>query len=258
MRGESFGMHLTTTLRVPWNDSDTAFYRRLRRIDPAPYAALLRFDGLTVHCSSPERFLRVTPDGRVESRPVKGTARRDPDPARDAHLAASLARTPHTRADHLMAVDLVRNDLGQVCETGSIRVERYMTVESRTTAHHLVSSVQGRLKPAVTPLECARHCFPGGSVTGSPKKRTMEILDRLETEARGVYSGALGYFGLGGGADLNVAVRTAVRQDDTLTIGLGSAVGIDSASDDKKYEAMLREAIATLQAGRPPDIAKAW
>ncbi|MEU7478291.1 aminodeoxychorismate synthase component I [Lentzea sp. NPDC042327] len=247
--GESYEICLTDKLHLPFHDDDTAFYRRLRRANPAPYAALLRLGDLSVFCSSPERFLRVERDRTVTSKPIKGTAPRDSDPVRDAEIAATLASSAKTQAENLMIVDLLRNDLGRVCEVGSIFVDPYLAVESYQTVHQLVSTVHGRLGDGVGALDCVRQCFPGGSMTGAPKLRTMEIIDELETEARGVYSGALGYFGLSGGADLNIVIRTAVRVGDRLTIGAGGAIVLDSDAADE-YEEMLLKAAASLRAWR--------
>jgi para-aminobenzoate synthetase len=247
INGESYEITLTTQLQLPFSGTDLARYRRLRRANPAPYAALLRTRDITVFSSSPERFLRIERDGRVESEPIKGTAARDADPVLDARRAAELAASRKNQAENLMIVDLLRNDLGQVCQIGSVTVERYLAVESYATVHHLVSTIAGRLRPGVGPVACVRRCFPGGSMTGAPKLRTMDIIDRLEPQARGVYSGALGYFGLGGGADLSIVIRTAVRQGDVLSIGAGGAVVLDSSPADE-YAEMRLKATATLRA----------
>jgi para-aminobenzoate synthetase len=254
--GESYEICLTTRLHLPFDEDDIDFYLRLRRANPAPYSALLRAAGITVFSSSPERFLRVDDaDGTrvAQSKPIKGTAPRHEDPARDARVATELARDPKNRAENLMIVDLVRNDLGQVCEPGSVKVTKYMAVESYATAHQLVSTITGKLNDDVSAVDCVRHCFPGGSMTGAPKLRTMRIIDRLETEARGVYSGALGYFGLAGGADLSIVIRTAIRQGGTLTVGAGGAIVLDS-DPAGEYEEMMLKASAPLRAYAPKEI----
>ncbi|MCU1470881.1 MAG: aminodeoxychorismate synthase, component [Glaciihabitans sp.] len=247
--GESYEICLTNKVRMRFDDDDIAFYRRLRRANPAPYAALLRLGGVTVFSSSPERFLKIDGNGIVESKPIKGTAPRSADPVRDAALAAELATSAKTNAENLMIVDLLRNDLGRISRIGSVHVPSYMAVESYATVHQLVSTVCASLRPEFSAVGSVRCCFPGGSMTGAPKLRSMEIIDELETEARGIYSGALGYFGLAGGADLSIVIRTAVRVGDNLSVGAGGAIVLDSDPAEEVDE-MLLKCAASMRALR--------
>lgn len=226
--GESYEVCLTDTFTA---EATGDIYPSLREHNPAPYAAHLIFDGVEVASASPERFLTV--HGReVEAKPIKGTIAADQDPA--------LLDDAKTRAENLMIVDLLRNDLSRVCEPGTVRVPGLMQVESYATVHQLVSTITGHLREGHTAVDAVRATFPPGSMTGAPKLRTCEIIDRLETSPRGVYSGALGYFGFDGQADLSVVIRTAVRAGDTITVGAGGAIVLASDPESELAERNLK------------------
>ena len=215
--GESYEVCLTDTYT---SAAEGELYPQLRSHNPAPYAAHLIFDGVEVCSASPERFLTVR--GReVEAKPIKGTISAAQDPA-------LLTTDPKTRAENLMIVDLLRNDLSRVCEPGSVRVPKLMQVESYVTVHQLVSTITGQLRTGATAVDALRAAFPPGSMTGAPKLRTCEIIDQLETGPRGVYSGVVGYLGFDGQSDLSVVIRTAVRAVGEITIGAGGAIVLDS------------------------------
>ncbi len=238
--GETYEVCLTNQLTAHGKLDPWPGYRRLRRANPEPFCAFLRFGDLSVLSASPERFLKVTAGGVVESMPIKGTRPRGATAARDAALRADLATSAKDRAENLMIVDLVRNDLGSVATLDGVRVEKLFDVETHPTAHQLVSTVRARLRADRSAVDCVRAAFPGGSMTGAPKLRTMEIIDRLEDGPRGVYSGALGYFSLDGAADLSIVIRTLVVEPDRVSYGVGGAIIALSTPDAEFAETAVK------------------
>ena len=254
--GNSYEVCLTaqTVARIQ-NPSPELFfelYRRQRAHNAAPYAAYLRCGDFSVLSSSPERFLSVDMHRNAQTKPIKGTVARGATPEEDQAAAAWLRTDEKTRAENLMIVDLLRNDLSLVSEPHTVRVPVLMGVESYSTVHQLVSTVSSRLREGISAVAAARACFPGGSMTGAPKPSTMQIIERLENRARGVYSGALGFVSADGAANLSIVIRTLVAHDDgTMTLAAGGAVVADS-DPAAEYEEMLTK----LHAALPPSVGR--
>ncbi|MFA6290084.1 MAG: aminodeoxychorismate synthase component I [Opitutaceae bacterium] len=225
--GDVYQVNLTQRFLTPLPCPPFALYERLRARSAAPFASYLNFGPVQIASSSPERFLRIR--GRhVETRPIKGTRRRDAAPAADTLLASELLASPKDRAELLMIVDLERNDLGRVCEYGSVRVDDLWHLESHPTVHHLVANVSGTLRPDCDVIDCLRATFPGGSITGAPKIRAMQIIDELEPHRRHVYTGAIGYIGFNGDCDLNIAIRTLTCTGGLAYYSVGGGIVWDS------------------------------
>lgn len=247
--GDVYQVNMTQRFRAATGDMRAwDLYRHLADTNPAPFAAYLNHEDHAIVSSSPERFLRVR--GRhVETRPIKGTSRRGTSTDEDATRRTQLVESPKNRAELAMIVDLLRNDLGRVCTPGSVRVQAYPEVETYPSVHHLVATIAGELEDGRTPVDLLRAAFPGGSITGCPKIRAMEIIDELEPTTRGVYTGSIGYLGFDGSADLNIAIRTAIVSDGTTYIHAGGGV-IDDSDEHEEYEESLLKAGKLIEAVR--------
>ncbi|MCF6524125.1 aminodeoxychorismate synthase component I [Streptomyces sp. JJ36] len=248
--GETYEVCLTNMAEADGSPDPWDAYRLLRRSSPAPFGAFLTHDGFSVLSTSPERFLRISADGVAESRPIKGTRPRGTTPAEDAELRAGLAADEKDRSENLMIVDLVRNDLGRCAAWGSVEAPEVFRVESYETVHQLVSTVRARLREDSSPVDCVRAAFPGGSMTGAPKLRTMQLIDRLEGGPRGVYAGAIGYFSLSGAADLSIVIRTAVLTEGKVRYGTGGAVVALSDPEAEFEETAVKAAPFLALTGR--------
>ncbi|AGL16380.1 aminodeoxychorismate synthase component I [Actinoplanes sp. N902-109] len=252
--GESYEICLTNMLSIDCTLDVWPAYTSLRRANPAPFAALLRLGELSVLSTSPERFLRIDSERRVEARPIKGTRPRSSSAEEDRQLRNDLTTCEKDQAENLMIVDLLRNDLAQAAAIGSVEVPELFAVESYATVHQLVSTVTARLRPDRSPVDCVRAAFPGGSMTGAPKLRSMEIIDELEDGPRGIYSGAIGYFSLSGSVDLSIAIRTLVVQPDRVSYGVGGAI-VAMSDPVAEYEetAVKATPLLTLLGARFPE-----
>jgi para-aminobenzoate synthetase component 1 len=230
---------------VPHGFDSFAHYLHLRTVNAAPFAAYMNFGAVKLSSASPERFLQLR-DQRVETRPIKGTRLRHTDADADAKAAKDLQRSEKDRAENAMIVDLLRNDLSKVCTDHSIEVPVLCGLESFARVHHLVSVVKGMLRADRSPLDLLRACFPGGSITGAPKVRAMEIIEQLEPSRRGPYCGALGYLGIGGAMDTSIAIRTLVYNGAQLSFNVGGGIVADS-TPEAEYQETLDKAEGLLR-----------
>jgi para-aminobenzoate synthetase component 1 len=245
--GDCFQINLAQRLVVPWRKPPLDLFCRLREVNPAPFSAYFDAGPFQIVSASPERFVRVSATGEVETRPIKGTRPRGITPEHDALLGAALLESDKDRAENVMIVDLLRNDLGRVCEYGSVRVDVLCGLETYSTVHHLVSQVRGQLRVGATALDLLRAAFPGGSVTGAPKVRAMEIIAELEPHARGPYCGCLGWIGFDGAMDTNILIRTFTAAGGWLQFPVGGGIVADS-DPSREYEETLHKAAGLVRA----------
>ncbi|MCY4155171.1 MAG: aminodeoxychorismate synthase component I [Gammaproteobacteria bacterium] len=243
--GDCYQVNLAQRFSIEVTGDSWSLYQRLRQLNPAPYSCFFRLDDGCILSSSPERFICVSGD-LVETKPIKGTIRRSVYAYEDKALAAQLLESEKDRAENLMIVDLLRHDIGKNCETGSVRVPQLFALESFASVHHLVSTVTGRLARGRHALDLLRGAFPGGSITGAPKLRAMEIIEELEIWRRSVYCGAIGYIGFDGSMDTNIAIRTLVHKDDRVWFWAGGGIVADS-TPESEYRECFEKAAAIMR-----------
>jgi len=235
------------SFEAPLTEAPWTLYQRLRTRNAAPFAAYLDFPDATILSASPERFLRVSATGRVETRPIKGTRPRGLGPEHVVALGRALTESTKDRAENLMIVDLLRNDLSRVCRAGTVRVPELFALERYATVHHLVSTVVGELNEGIDALDLLRAAFPGGSITGAPKLRAMEIIAELEPSQRGVYCGSIGYWSVTGDLDTNIAIRTAAPRHGRVYFSAGGGIVADS-EPEQEYRETLDKARGLIDA----------
>ncbi|CAA7601174.1 anthranilate synthase/aminodeoxychorismate synthase [Acididesulfobacillus acetoxydans] len=245
--GDIYQTNLSQRFSLPFDGDPWTLYRKLHRENPAPFAAFLPYAAFQILSSSPERFIRIDPGGEIETRPIKGTRPRGSSPSQDQALADELFHSAKDRAELTMIVDLERNDLGRICKFGSVHVPNLIRLEKYPTVWHLVSTIQGRLRENLSPSVIMRAIFPGGSITGAPKIRAMEIIEELEPFKRGIYTGSIGYLGFDGSWDLNIAIRTIVLSGRTAYLQAGGGIVADSVPAGE-YEETLDKAAALFRA----------
>ena len=236
--GDIFQANLSQRLEAPLAGTPLDLYRRLRHRNPAPFSAYLDFGNVVVASSSPERFLRAEPGGRVETRPIKGTRPRGLSPEHDAALARALVESDKDRAENVMIVDLLRNDLSRVCRAGTVRVPELFAIEHYATVHHLVSTVVGELAPERDAVDLLRAAFPGGSITGAPKVRAMQIIAEVEPTQRAAYCGSIGYLSLSGALDTSIVIRTCLVLGRDVYFQVGGGIVADSDPEQEYRETL--------------------
>ncbi len=255
--GDIFQANLSQRFEAEFEGDPWEFYKRLNEINPSPFGGYINFDDMSIVSASPERLIKITPSsppfvkggmgGLIETRPIAGTRPRGKDSTEDKSLSAELLLNEKERAEHIMLVDLERNDLGRVCKYGTVKVDELMTLESYSHVWHIVSKVVGELKDDVKFIDTLRACFPGGTITGCPKVRCMEIIEELEPVRRGIYTGSMGYIGYDGRVDLNIIIRSALLKGGKIYFNAGAGIVADS-DPEREYEETLFKAEAIMQA----------
>jgi len=251
-QGDIYIANMTQTYFATTDRKAYDIYKNLRRINPAPFSAYLALENIQIMSSSPERFISIR-KGYVKTRPIKGTRPRGKTEEEDIRLALELEESEKDKSELLMVVDLERNDLSKVCRPYTVKVTELFKIESYATVHHLVATIVGHLEKGETSVDCLKACFPGGSITGTPKIRAMEIIDELELNKRHIYTGCIGYFGLDGEADFNIVIRTLIQQGKALTLGVGGGITWESEAG-AEYQETLDKAEALFEAVRTYEV----
>ena len=250
--GDAYQLCLTMQARIDATPDPVDTYLALRELSPTHHGGFIRVGDVALLSASPEQFLTVTAGGNIESKPIKGTRPRGETPERDAELRDELVQSEKERAENLMIVDLMRNDIGRVSETGSVTVPSLLAVESYAQVHQLVSTVRGRLRGGLSPVDAVEACFPAGSMTGAPKFSAVRLLDAIEAAPRGIYSGAFGYFGLDGRVELAMVIRSIILDPAGATVGAGGGITALSVPDEELAEAKLKAAALLAVLGLVP------
>lgn len=244
--GDIYQANLSQRFETGFDGDAFNLYMRLREVNPSPFSGYMKFDDFTIVSSSPERLVKVE-DSRMETRPIAGTRPRGRSSEEDRSLSAELLLNEKEKAEHLMLVDLERNDLGRICRTGSVRVTDLMFLEQYSHVSHIVSNITGELNPGTGIEDILRAVFPGGTITGCPKIRCMEIINELEPSPRGPYSGSFGYIGFSRLMDFNIIIRTILIKDGTAYFHVGAGIVADS-DPEKEYQETLDKAAAMIEA----------
>ncbi|NSA17276.1 anthranilate/para-aminobenzoate synthase component I [Clostridium saccharobutylicum] len=217
------------------NEHPFKIYEKLRSSNKAPFSAYMNFEDFQIISSSPERFLSII-DGVIETRPIKGTRPRGKNDEQDKKYREELMNSEKDKSELLMIVDLERNDLSKVCKPNSVKVKELFKIEEYVTVFHLVATVEGKLKEGISSVKCIRECFPGGSITGAPKIRAMEIIEELEKLKRNIYTGSIGYFDLRGNSDFNIVIRTIIKRENKAYLGVGGGITWESIEEEEWFE----------------------